>query len=114
MGAGDTVVNFGYGLGAYVNYTMRHVIRDHNGQEKRFRKCFEGAKERLLIVRPVALTDGKGTTGHAQLSTFDGKGRTPYCKLDRHDVAHWIADQVCDNTVYFGKCVNLAKAYERK
>ncbi|PXF49085.1 hypothetical protein BWQ96_01223 [Gracilariopsis chorda] len=107
MGAGGTKIKFGFGIGSLTHFILRHVLDDHDHQEERFLSFFENDKDKLLIVRPTELTEGRAG---AKVTLFDGDKRTPSMKVDRGDVATWIAGQVCRDGECFGRAVNITRA----
>lgn len=107
IGAGGTKIKFGFGIGSVIRFILRHILVDHDHQEERFLSFFENDKDKLLIVRPTELTDGKGG---AKVTLFDGDKKIPTMKVDRRDVATWIVAQVCRDGECFGRAVNITRA----
>lgn len=108
-GAGGTKIEVGMGLGMIISFVLRHVMLDHDNQEKEFKtRMGEEKNDRLLIVRPTALTDGKEM---GDLCVFTPSERAPTSKVDRADVASWIINSVCGSgkDSCFGKEVSLTK-----
>lgn len=107
-GAGGTKIDLGFGVGVLLGFYLRHVMHDHDEQERAFKKRLEGNTHRLLIVRPTSLTEGHPTR---KVLTFSGDQRAPSSRIDRADVAMWIAEQVCGEGKAFGKevCVTGGK-----
>lgn len=103
-GAGGTPIIFGFGIGKMIEYHLRHVFRDHDGQEAAFKKSIQ---DRLLIVRPTSLTDGKPTK-KGKIVLFDAFKKYPSMAIDRKDLTEWIVNNVIyGNTGYFGKSINI-------
>ncbi|KAI0560082.1 NAD(P)H-binding protein [Gracilaria domingensis] len=107
IGAGNTRIRLGFGIGLTLSIYLRHVLSDHTRQEQCFDSFFQGRKKDLLIVRPTALVDGKGGK---KLVLFDGADRTPSGQVDRSDVARWIAEQIAKDDHRFGQTVNITAA----
>lgn len=110
VGAGGSHIVFKWGYGAFLSFLLRHVLRDHDGQEREFRRKFgekgEGKGKRLLIVRPTALTDDKAV-GSEKLVTFGDRQRAQTTHVDRADISQWIMGEVCGDGMHFGACVNI-------
>lgn len=106
-GAGGTKIEIGFGVGVLVRYMLRHVLSDHDKQEHEFKTRMGSQKDRLLIVRPTALTDGKE---NGDIAEFLATERAPTARVDRADVATWILDAVCNEGTdsYFGKEISLS------
>jgi len=104
-GAGGTKIEVGFGVGRLLSFALRHVMHDHDNQELEFKSRMGDDRDRLLIVRPTALTDGKEK---GKVSVFGAKEHAPTAHIDRADVAGWILNSVCNNEgSYFGKEVSL-------
>lgn len=102
-GAGGTKIDVGFGLGKILAFTLRHVMEDHDNQEKQFTTRI-GDASRLLIVRPTALTENK-PTGHTK--AFPKNAKAPSIHTDREDLANWIIAQVAAGTKSYGREVSL-------
>ena len=102
-GAGASTIKVGMGFGKLIEFYLRHILKDHNGQESAF-LCL---KDRAIIVRATALTDNK-PTGKTEI--FDDTARNPSIHIDRSDLAAWIVKQVCDEppaSTMWGRTVNI-------
>lgn len=95
LGAGNSRIKVGMGIGTMISYHLRHVLADHTRQEA----AFANLTDRTLIVRPTSLTDDKG--GKA-LVEFDGSStKGPSISADRSDVAAWITKEIAKNDTPF-------------
>lgn len=102
-GAGGTKMNIGFGIGTVLGHYLRYPMRDHTEQEQEFKRRV-GDKNRLLIVRPTALTDGKAK---GSTRVFPKNGRVPTMYVDRADVANWIVTEISKGEKAYGREVNL-------
>jgi putative NADH-flavin reductase len=84
-GAGGSRIKVGLGIGKFIEFHLRHVLHDHDGQEEAF---LSAMKNRTLIVRPTALHDNRAT---GKVVTFDDDDKCPTLETDRADLADWIA-----------------------
>jgi hypothetical protein len=100
-GAGTSSIKVGMGFGKLIEYHLRHVLKDHTGQESAF--LDNGLADRTVIVRATALTDGKA---NGKIEEFGDKEKSPTIHIDRGDVAMYIAKEAC-NGVPVGKVVNI-------
>jgi len=98
-GAGGSKINVGMGIGTFIEYFLRHVLEDHNGQEL----ALENIHDRTTVVRPTALTDNAST---GNLVEFDDTAKSPTTKTDRADLASWIVDESLLGK-HNGKFVNI-------
>jgi hypothetical protein len=91
-GAGDSSIIVGFGIGKLIEFHLRHVLKDHGGQEAVF---LSAMKERTMIVRPTALTENKST---GKVITFGPKEKCPTTETDRKDLADWLIQEAigCD------------------
>lgn len=103
-GAGGTKIDVGMGMGVVLSFVLRHIMRDHDEQEKEFKSRIGDAEKRLLIVRPTGLTDGKDT---GKTAVFEKDGRAPSSSIDRKDLAQWIVDELCAGGPSFGREVSI-------
>lgn len=87
VGAGESRIIAGYGIGKMIEFHLRHVLRDHDGQEEAF---LSAMKNRTMIVRPTALTENDST---GKTILFDGTKKCPTMKTDRKDLAEWIVNK---------------------
>ena len=87
--------------GRLLEYRQRHVLRDHRGQESAF---FRNAlDDRTVIIRTTVLTDGKAT---GNVIEFSDTERAPSFRIDRVDVAMYVAKEVCSGLAR-GRIVNI-------
>lgn len=106
VGAGDSTIKMGFGIGALIYFYLRHAMADQTKQEGVFKKAYaEGNQKNLLILRPPELIDEKAcgrvvTMEHDNMKNF---------KIDRQDLAEWMLDACLDGSD-FGKelCVTTA------
>lgn len=107
VGAGGSKLDFGWGVGTFMAWFIRHVLKDHDNRERLFDEWLKGADERnrkrVWIVRPTTLTLGKPKSG---VVPYDD-GRAPSWWIDRKDLAVWIVEQVCASDEAFGTAVNV-------
>lgn len=107
VGAGESKLDFGWGVGSLMAWFIRHVLKDHDNREKLFDEWVkgsgEGNRKRVWIVRPTTLTLGKSKGG---VVTYRN-GRAPSWWIDRKDLAVWIVEQVCADGAPFGTAVNV-------
>uniref|UniRef100_A0A7R9VGH1 NAD(P)-binding domain-containing protein n=1 Tax=Pseudictyota dubia TaxID=2749911 RepID=A0A7R9VGH1_9STRA len=99
-GAGTSKIKVGMGVGKIISYHLRHVLKDHTGQEK----AFGPVSDRTVIVRATALTDNKAT---GNVKEFGDKEKSPTIKIDRADLAEWVVKEVCAGGTVGGKVVNI-------
>lgn len=92
IGAGESRIIAGYGIGRMIEFHLRHVLKDHDGQEATF---LSAMKERTMIVRPTALTEHEST---GKTTLFDSHEKCPTLKTDRKDLADWLVN----NALYGG------------
>lgn len=106
IGAGNTTIRIGFGVGLLLSRQLRYALEDHTRQEELLTKGFAdiGRTQHLLIVRPTGLTVDK-PCGNTFTSENDD---LPTSTIDRADLAEWIVSQACD-TSQFGKCLNISK-----
>lgn len=102
-GAGGSKILVGFGIGQLIAFHLRHVLRDHDGQEAIF---LSSLQDRTLIVRPTALTEFDST---GKLVTFGDTEKPPTIATDRLDLANWVVkDAVFGTAATFGsKPINL-------
>ena len=96
-GAGSSKIIVGLGIGKLISYHLKHVLKDHTGQEMAF--ASPEVKRRTSIVRASALVDNKAT---GKLATYGDKVKAPTIETDRADLAQWIAKKVCGPADEFG------------
>ena len=100
-GAGNSDIIVGFGIGAMISFHLRHVLKDHTGQEQAFQQAH--LMDRTEIVRATALVDGKSTG--QPLVTFADKAKSPSIETDRTDLAQWIAQAICGKQQDFGNLI---------
>ena len=100
-GAGTSSIKIGMGVGKLIEYHLRHILRDHSGQEAAFAEI----KDRTMIVRATALTDSKPT---GNIKMFGDTAKSPTIHIDRADLAEWIVKQICEKSDNVrGRVVNI-------
>lgn len=107
VGAGGSKMDYGWGVGSFMSWVIRNVLRDHDNREKMFEEWMktdeERNRERVWIVRPTMLTAGKPKGG----VVVYGDGRAPSWWCDRKDLGEWIVKEVCEAGKGFGTAVNV-------
>lgn len=98
-GAGGTKIDIGYGIGMLLTWQLRHGMKDHTEQEEEFQRRI-GDAQRLLILRPTGLTDGKA---NGMTTTFPKNTRVPCAQIDRKDLAQFIVAEIGKGAKAFGK-----------
>lgn len=86
LGAGDSSINVGFGKGKMLEWNLRHVLRDHSGQEAAFMNNSR-LRDRTMIVRPTTLTENEAT---GNIIAFREDERCPTMRIDRKDLADWL------------------------
>ena len=109
IGAGDSKIIAGFGIGKMIEFHLRHILKDHTGQEKVFLSSKE-LKNRTMVLRPTGLTEGEST---GKVVMFGKNEKGPSMKTDRADLAQWAVEQMAmERDVHFGSnpvtltCVN--------
>jgi len=87
-GSGGSRIKIGLGIGRLIEFHLRHVLKDHDGQENAF---LESMKTRTMIVRPTALAENSST---GLMTVFGDRERSPTIKTDRKDLAEWLVKEV--------------------
>jgi uncharacterized protein YbjT (DUF2867 family) len=105
-GAGTSRIKVGLGIGAMIEFHLRHVLADHTGQEAVFLEN-DGLADRTWIVRPTGLTDNKPHDG--KVVTFGDLDKGPTVHIDREDVASYIADGIYEGNTG-GRIENITTA----
>lgn len=100
VGAGGTDVNVGWGIGTMVTWMLKDVLPDHDRQEQ----VLGQLGNRVMIVRPMGLGEGKGVGGSKNVVEFEGKA--PGLMIQRADLADWIVDTIVEGKRW-GKKVNV-------
>ena len=85
-GAGGSRIKVGFGIGRMIEFHLRHVLKDHNGQEAAFLSS-SAMKNRTMIVRPTALVENEAT---GKLVSFGDLEKSPTIQTDRKDLADWL------------------------
>jgi uncharacterized protein YbjT (DUF2867 family) len=107
VGAGNSRIIVGGGLGKLISLHLRHVLADHTGQEH----AFQSLRNRTTVVRATHLTDDMAT---GKLALFEDREKPPSIKTDRADLAAWIVDEVCGGTKLIrGRVVNVTGIKEQ-
>lgn len=101
-GAGPTKIIVGMGIGKLIEHHLRHVLKDHDGQESAF--LDNGLADRVVLVRPTSLTDGKA---NGKIIEFGDTDKSPTIHIDRGDVAVYIAKETCRSSFAGGRTVNI-------
>ena len=107
-GAGGSKIKVGFGIGKFIEWHLRHILNDHNGQEAAF--LGSRMKNRTMIVRPTALTENEAT-GH--VVTFGEKEKCPTLQTDRKDLADWLIREGMMSVDRFGSapiCLTCIKS----
>ncbi|CAB9505561.1 Biliverdin reductase B (Flavin reductase (NADPH)) [Seminavis robusta] len=102
IGAGSSSIIVGMGIGMMISFHLRHVLKDHDGQELAF--SVPEVKSRTCVVRPTSLVDSKAT---GKLVYFNDKEKGPSIETDRADLANWVTNQICGTESFVGKTVNI-------
>lgn len=106
VGAGESTIKMGFGLGMLVHFYLRHAMKDQTEQEGVFKKAYaEDNRKNLLIIRPPELVDDKPT---GDVVTMEHDNMKKF-KIDRQDLAEWMLDACIDGSD-FGKemCITTA------
>jgi hypothetical protein len=107
VGAGNSRIIVGGGVGKLISLRLRHVLADHTGQEH----AIHSLRHRTTVVRATHLTDNKAT---GKLAYFEDREEPPSIKTDRADLAAWIVDEVCGGTkLVGGRVVNVTGIKEQ-
>lgn len=104
-GAGTSKIIVGMGIGKLLSYHLRHVLRDHDGQEMAFSS--PDLKKRTIIVRATGLTDNRPK---GKIVSYGDKQKAPGIETDRVDLACWVADEICHAKWDGGKVINVTGA----
>jgi uncharacterized protein YbjT (DUF2867 family) len=101
VGAGNSRIIAGGGVGKMISLRLRHVLADHTGQEN----AFKSLRNRTTVVRATNLTDYEAT---GKLVYFQDRDKSPTINTDRADLASWIVEEVCGGTKPVGgRVVNV-------
>jgi NAD(P)-dependent dehydrogenase (short-subunit alcohol dehydrogenase family) len=107
VGAGNSRIIVGRGMGKLISLRLRHVLSDHTGQEN----AFNSLRNRTTVVRATYLTDDEAT---GKLAYFQDREKPPTSKTNRADLAAWIVDEVCSGTkLVGGRVVNVTGIKEQ-
>lgn len=103
-GAGNSRIIVGAGIGKLISFHLRHVLKDHTGQEA----AFYSLRNRTTVVRATSLTDNEAV---GKLEYFEDQVKSPSIKTDRADLATWVVEEVCGETSPVGgRVVNVTGA----
>ena len=100
IGAGPSSIKAGFGMGVLLAYYLRHVLKDHTGQESAF--LDNGLANRTVIVRATALTDGNP---NGDIEEFGDHIGPSTIFVDRGDIAMYMAREACNGAS--GKIVHI-------
>ena len=101
-GAGNSKIIYGL-TGRLVAAYIRHVIRDHTGQEEAFKKI----ANRTEVIRLTGLHDDEPT---GKLVTFADREPHPNITTQRADLAAWVVDTVTSGRPFGGHTINATSA----
>lgn len=73
IGAGDSRIIAGFGLGRMIEFHLRHILKDHSKQEATFLSS-KSLKHRTMILRPTGLTEDDNT---GKVITFPKNTKCP-------------------------------------
>lgn len=104
LGAGDSKIDIGFGMGSMVSYMLRHVLHDHTKQENILMKCNAEENAQVMVVRATRLTEDKG---NGKVQMFPGNKKAPFGQVAREDVAKFVIDEICNSSVHFGKIIHI-------
>ena len=107
IGANDSRIKAGWGMGLMIEWYLQHILKDHTGQEK---ALLTAMPDRVTVVRPTGLTENK-PTGHVE--SFGSLAQPPTVETDRADLAAWIVQQICDEKSVGGKVVNITSVVKK-
>lgn len=99
FGAGGTKLEYGLGVGTFANLILRHVLEDHDRQEK----VLADLGHRCWIIRPVMLNDREGN------KAVEFEDKAPSVWVGRRAVAEWVMNSILEGTG-FDKPANVAAA----
>mmetsp|Transcript_19802 Transcript_19802/g.57461 ORF Transcript_19802/g.57461 Transcript_19802/m.57461 type:complete len:227 (-) Transcript_19802:65-745(-) len=99
-GAGTSKIKVGMGVGKIISFHLRHILRDHTGQED----AFNTVMDRTVIVRATALKDNKAS---GKVREFGDREKSPTIQINRADLANWVVEEVCSGDPIGGKVVNI-------
>jgi putative NADH-flavin reductase len=94
VGAGNSKIKVGFGMGQMIEFHLRHILNDHDGQEL----AFQSLKERVMIIRPTGLTDDDIAKA-VKMVTFGNNEKSPTNQTYRRDLAEWIVTQIIHHDV---------------
>lgn len=109
-GSSVSRIKIGLGIGKFLEYHLRHVLKDHTGQEAAF---LNAIPDRTLIVRATKLRDYTAKPGKAV--EFDDKVKSPSLQISRSEVAQYIAERLFDtyDEQVRGQIVNITSSSRR-
>lgn len=102
-GTAPSTIRIGMGMGKLITYHLRHILRDHKGQED----AFKPIAHRTFTIRPTALTDGKH---NPTILEFGDNQKAPTIHIDRSDVGRYAADKIFTSGTFDGRVVNITAA----
>jgi hypothetical protein len=88
-GAGGNRIIVGFGIGRMIEFHLRHILKDHDGQEAAF-LASDDVKGRTMIVRPTALAENKPT---GNVAFFGDLEKPPTIETDRKDLTEWLVKE---------------------
>ena len=88
-GAGESRINYKLGIGRMIEFHLRHILSDHDGQEAAFKAA--SMKDRVLILRPTALSENESTG--KTLIRFGDLEKCPTLQTDRQDLVNWLINE---------------------
>lgn len=103
LGAGGSTIKLGFGAGSFIQWMLRHQLKDHDAQERILAEAFQGCEDKLLILRPTGLSDSIKRSHVLVLSDQ----RSPTWRLHREDLAQWLVSRIVLKRDDFGGVVAL-------
>lgn len=104
LGAGDSRVNAGFGIGTIIEFILRNALADHDKQEDILMDLNTEEDERVLVARPTGLTSGKAS---GKTEVFEATDKCPTIRIDREDLAKWVMLQICGESLFFGTAISI-------
>ncbi|CDF77430.1 unnamed protein product [Chondrus crispus] len=102
VGAGGTKLHIGFGIGMLLGMRLKHVLADHDRQEKEIWDRLADQKNRALVLHTTGLTTGQPA---GEVCIFEGK--IPHPRIDRAVVARFIVAELCGTCPNFGKAISI-------
>jgi NAD(P)H-binding len=107
-GAGKSRIIVGWGIGVMISYYLRHVLKDHTGQELAFQKI----ANRTTIVNSTILVEKKPV---GSLVSFGDDEESPMTETHIADLAAWIVNELCGMpTMPGGGLVNVSSSKDEE